>query len=460
MDLLLLAWRYLVARPITLVSMLSVTVGLAAIVVVDSVMNGFLAEQHAMVRALSPDVSIDLGKLDRAASETLLDEVRAFPGVAAASGRVEVPALQSPAGKGSEMNGVVRLGADQFVELVGVERHLGGSADAPPEAVPLAPFLLHERCDAGMFEGRCPFAVARVDDPFWFDPDDAYWRDRMASNYRHRDDLVPLLLGERLALDCGYRIGTVLTMRTLAGDLEGTERMKVRDRQFVLAGTFVTRDRHFDLTHALAPREELVEFAGLASPLQEIALRASDGDETALRDRLRRALSLPPDAIETWADRKSLLLGAVETERRSMNVAMFFVVIVATFSLFMTLHQMVRRKTRDLGILAALGSTPLRAGKLFLLCGFFVTVAGAGLGLGGGLALAHWLNPILDLIERITGFTLFDQSLFPMDGLPVRVDSARILWYALGTVVCGTLFTLLPSLRAARLQPVEALRHE
>ncbi len=465
MDLLLVAWRYLVARPITLVSTLSVTVGLAAIVVVDSVMNGFLAEQRSMIRALSPDVSVDVGDLPAGQAEALLAELRAMGEVRAASPRVEVPAIHGEADEPSAMMTVPGHGDEHFLNLIGID---------PAEAlhgqgvIDFARFLAHERCEyaeqAGRFgaDSRCPLRVRQLDAPFSFDPSDPFWRSRMDDEYRHRDDLIPVVFGEELASRFGYRVGSVITASTFAGDPWHDERLKVRQHQFVVAGAFVTRDRHFDVTHALVPRDRLAEFAGLVSPLQELAVAAAPGlSEPALRDLLRgRLAGVAAAAIQTWADRRSLLLGAVENERRVMNVAMFFVVIVATFSLFVTLHQMVRRKTRDIGVLAALGAPPLHAGRLFALCGLIVTGAGALFGFVGGLLLTRWLNPLLDGVERATGWRLFDPRIFQFEGLPIRVDLGRIGWYALATVACGTLFTLLPSLRAARLDPVEALRHE
>ena len=464
MDLLLVAWRYLIARPITLVSTLSVTVGLTAIVVVDSVMNGFLAEQRSLIRALAPDVSIDVSRFRDARADTLLAAVRANPEVKAASPRVETPAIHGEIGSASYV-AVPGRGEEHFVELIGIEP---GEASPDGAVIDLRRFLAHERCRLrellGAAEGtRCPLQVDRIEDPFWFVADDPVWRARMPSEYRYRDDLIPILFGEELATHFFYGLGSVITISTLGGDPWRDKEMRILQRQFVVVGSFTTRDDHFDVTHALVPRGELVRFAQLEPPMQEIAVASTDGDATALRDRLRLELSgagVPADAIETWVDRKSLLLGAVENERKVMNVAMFFVVIVATFSLFVTLHQMVRRKTRDIGVLAALGATPLDAGRLFMICGLMVTAAGALLGFFGGLLLTYYLNPLLGLVERTTGLRLFERKLFQFDELPILVDADRIGWYALATVVCGTLFTLLPSWRAARLDPIEALRHE
>ncbi len=445
MDLLLIAWRYLVARPITLVSTLSVTVGLIAIVVVDSVMNGFLGEQRSMIRALAPDVAIEVASLPPEQAAALLERMRREPDVIRAEPRVEVAAMHRAPDRPAVL-GAPRIGESYFVNLVGVE---------PSEvATGLQSFLtVSKRPD--------DLAIAHPDDPFWFVPDDSWWSGRLPPKFSQRDDLTPVIFGRRLAYLFGYHAGTVLTIATLAGVPRAGERLQPRTRLFVVVGTFSSRDRAYDETHALVARDRLVDFASLAAPIEDLALTVR-GSPAAVRDRLRVALAgeVAPGAIETWEDRKRLLLGAVEGERRVMNVAMFFVVIVATFSLFVTLHQMVRRKTRDIGVLSALGAPPLRSGLLFLLCGFIVTLGGSLLGLTGGLALAHWLNPLLDGVEALTGLRLFNPQLFHFDQMPVAVDLGRVVWYAFASVVCGTLFTLLPALRAARLDPVEALRHE
>jgi lipoprotein-releasing system permease protein len=463
-DLLLVSWRFLVARPITLVSMLSVTFGLGAIIIVDSVMNGFLAEQRSMIRALTPDVSVDTAGLPADRAQGLLAELRGLPEVRSASPRSTVAAMHRERGAPPDLLGLPGFGGNYFVELLGIEREEAAPSGPAPE---FPEFLSHEefcgtrpQLPAG---GDCPLRAPRAGDPFWFDVDEPFWRARLPSSHRHRDDLIPVVFGEYLAVEFGYALGTVVTVATLVGDPQGGERLRARSRECVVTGTFATRDHHFDQTHALVPRAALAEFAALPPGFEEIGVGGTGLAPAALGDRIAAVLAdsgLPAGRVRSWEDQKSLLLGAVENERRIMNVAMFFVVIVATFSLFVTLLQLVRRKTRDLGVLAALGSTPARGGLLFLTCGSMVTLCGAALGVVCGLLLTRVTNPLLKAVHDLTGLELLKRELFRITELPMVVDGARIAWYALATIVCGTLFTLLPSLRAARLDPVEALRHE
>jgi ABC-type lipoprotein release transport system permease subunit len=456
-DILLVAWRYLVARPITLVSMASVTVGLAAIVVVDSVMNGFLGQQRAMIRALAPDATVELPTLTVAQSEAVAAEVVASHLAQAVARRIEVPCLHRPKHETPEGIGLPGVGGNFFVQLVGID-----PADER-KVVDLDQFLRHDRCKRVSGRSEATLQVADLADPFKFDLGDPYWQARVDPESRHRDNLIPVLFGEGLARMCGLSIGSVVTILTPKETGQG-ERRAARSRDFVMVGTFEAADHHFEVTHALAPRAQVAEFDGLEDgAFMDLVVAAADGMAPEhLRDRLREALAgrVDPERVVAWTDQKGKLLGAVENERRIMNVAMFFVVVVATFSLFMTLHQMVRLKTRDIGVLAAMGAGAGRAGRLFLLCGVLVTLAGAAFGLVAGLTLTHWLNAILGLVKRTTGFELFDSDLFNFKLLPTEPDPRRIAWYVLGSVVCGTLFTLIPSLRAARLDPVEALRHE
>lgn len=459
MDLLLVAWRYLVARPITYLSTFAVTVGLAAIVLVDAVMSGFLGEQRAMIRALLPDVTVAVDSLDPAAVDALAGRLRAEPGVLRVDPRAETAALHKREG-GVFAGGVPRVGDNYFVQLIGLE---AGELAGPLRHV-LDPAVIPAGASLAAIDASFLAAanVARPEDPFWFDPADPYWASRLPESQRRNDSLTPILFGRRLAQLFQYRPGTVVTLATFGGALEAGRKLPPRTRPFVVVGTYSSLHQNHDDTHAIVPRAALVDFAALPVAVHELALRV-EGEPAAMRDRLRAGLAdlgVPERAIETWEDRRHLLLDAVESERRVMNVAMFFVVIVATFALFATLHQLVRRKTRDVGVLAALGAPAGHAGRLFLLCGLMVTLAGSLLGLAGGIALAHWLNPLLAVVERLTGFRLFDRHLFRFEFLPIVVEGSRVASYALATVACGTLFTLLPAWRAARLDPVEALRDE
>ena len=121
MDILLVAWRYLIARPINLVSISSVMVGLAAIVVVDSVMNGFLGQQRTMIRALAPDVTVERGDLDAAAFDAVRAQIAAEPDVRAVASRLEVPCIYLPMHETPQGIGLPGVNGNYFLEVLGID---------------------------------------------------------------------------------------------------------------------------------------------------------------------------------------------------------------------------------------------------------------------------------------------------------------------------------------------------
>jgi lipoprotein-releasing system permease protein len=441
MDRLLVALRYILARPISLVSLLGVLVGVGAIVVVDSVMNGFLGEQKEIIRGTLPDVSVRLRRdvrEDPAAIAALRAQVAAVPGVAATSLRLQWPALYQDPSRGGAVWGA-RSGKFHFLQVVGADFD-----DAAERA---------ELC------GR--LGLPGESDPLAFDATRPEWREQVDPKWWHVP-LLPVLFGERLATQMDIKVGEVLSLATFGDD--GSGGYPPRKRFFVVAGKFQSRDEAFDLTHAFVRRTDLVDFAGLREGAREIAVQAEvPGAEALVRDRVRQALAAAPvsaEDVQTWADQKSILLRAIQNERSIMNFVLFFLVLVAAFNLFVTLSMMVSEKVREIGILVSLGAGPAHVATLFLSCGLLVTFVGALLGLAGGIALTVNINAVHDFISHLTGFHLFNPEYYSFNAIPADMDAARIAWFVVATFACAALFTLVPSWQAGRMEVVDALRHE
>jgi len=455
MEQLLLALRYLVSRPISIVSMMGVLVGLGALVLVDSVMNGFLREQQAIIRGTLADLAVTLPadvceKPTRV--EELLETVRAEEGVAAATLRMEVPCVFGKVGQSNVTLGTGQWGAGHFLTLVGID------PEDERQVTHLEEILTDPRIRyAGGFGMDHVLPKEHEAEPFWFDPDHPFWQERLDPRYRYAP-LIPLRVGAHQASKMELKLGQVLTLATWSpADDEGIRQARTRD--FVVCGTFLSKDMEFDLTKAFVPRTHLREFAGLASVGSEVMIRAAPGQsEDALRERLRVSLAafgVDPAEVETWADRKAALLRAVENERRALVIVLFLMIVVAAFNLLVTLSMMVSDKVRDIGILTALGSSPGGIARLFLTCGLLVTVFGGVLGLVLGLALTHNINEFLGFL----GVDLFNHNYYVFQTIPTEVDPTRIAVFVAATFACTILFTSFPALRAARLDSVEALRH-
>jgi len=447
MDRIFVALRYLLARPIALITMAAVLVGVGSLIVVDSVMNGFLHEQCMLIRGTTADLSVRIPVGMRGspeAIERLLAQAGQTRDVSAVSLRLSWPALWRDEEGRLPTTGMSDFGAYHFIQLVGVD---------PVE----------ERRVSRFFEAsEGPAAEAGPQaDLFAYDPSDPFWAERIPERM-WRWPLVPLLVGRKLATIMELEVGTVLSLATFGDQEDQRGALNARSKQCVISALFDTGDAEFDLTRALIRRSDLVRFVGTESLADEIVCRVSAAAALdPVRESLRSALlplGVGVEAVATWMDLKAVLLGAVENERRALAIVLFFVVVVASFNLVVTLCMMVNEKARDIGILVSLGSTPAQVAVLFLLCGMIVTAAGLVLGFGGGLLLTIYLNELHDAVRSLTGWQPFDPSVFLFTELPTRIDYARIAWFVAGTVVCSLLFTLYPAWRAARLDAVDSLR--
>jgi lipoprotein-releasing system permease protein len=134
--------------------------------------------------------------------------------------------------------------------------------------------------------------------------------------------------------------------------------------------------------------------------------------------------------------------------------------LVAAFVIYATLHMMVVQKVKDIGIMAAIGGTPRGIGAVFLLGGFVVAALGAALGTLIGALSVHWLNPFNQWLYETTSLELFPRALFDLPEIPCRLEPAWILQVTLGAMLLALVVAFVPSRKAARMNPVNALSYE
>jgi len=180
---------------------------------------------------------------------------------------------------------------------------------------------------------------------------------------------------------------------------------------------------------------------------------------TAVQRQLQRELG-PGFQITTWMEENASLLGALVVEKNVMFYLLFFIMIVAALCILSALITFVVQKTREIGMLKALGATDLQVAGLFLSQSGFVGAVGVVAGLGLGLLALTYRNEFLHFMNRMTGFELFPASIYNFSDLPALIVPHDIL------LICGSAFLIcilggvIPAWRAGRLKPVEALRYE
>jgi len=204
----------------------------------------------------------------------------------------------------------------------------------------------------------------------------------------------------------------------------------------------------------------------------EVAIKLDDEQHAAgvrqeLSRRLVALLGDPRDPlsgrcweVQTWEQRRSTLLKAVDHERAMMSILLGISLVVAAFLIFATLSMMVTEKTRDIGILTALGAT--RAGVLyvFVFCGIIISVLGATLGSIAGWLSCLYLNDLDRFLNRTFGLELFPKEIYNLSEIPTELDPAWMAIVFVMAVALALLFSLIPAYRASRFEPVRALRYE
>lgn len=445
-----IAGRWLKTLPILWISVVGVMLGVASILVVDSIFHGVMRELRRVWRGSSSDITVQTflpGALRAGTAvptDALLRTILATEGVAGAAPRLRRPCLLPP---GRELPEVIPIGTvsrRSVLDVLGVEPGDEASVSA------FRDFLARAPAARRVPDAARPFDLAGLHDV----PPGA----------------IPLLVGERCAAALALERGSTIELLTLP-DLEDEpgqgDGVAAQAGTFVVAGTFQTESFIEDLTRAYAPRRELARFAGTLAASTEIAVKAAPGVPllplaATLDERLAPygLSSFYVRPVVTWEENASEVLDAIDNQRGVLDLCLFVIVVVAGFNLLVSLQLLISEKLRDVGTLASLGGSALGIASIFTALGALVTLLGASLGLGAGALLAANINAVHGALSRWIGRSLWEADVYFFDEIPIAFQPQLIALAVAGTFAVTLFFAFLASIRAARLDPVETLRHE
>jgi lipoprotein-releasing system permease protein len=246
----------------------------------------------------------------------------------------------------------------------------------------------------------------------------------------------------------------------------GTPPKAVSDT-FTIIDFYESKMSEYDSNFVFVPITALQRMRGMIDPqtgipsVNSIQIKLKPGaDLNVVRDRLRKAFPAEMYAVSTWRDKQGPLLSAVDMEMAVLNILLFLIIAVAGFGILAIFFMIVVEKTRDIGILKSLGAGSTGIAGIFLGYGLFLGLVGAGVGLALGLAITWNINAIRAGVEWCTGQRVFDPSIYYFFKIPTIVNPFTVAWIIVGAVGIAVAASVLPALRAARLHPVEALRHD
>lgn len=466
---LLLCWRYLLTRYLALVCIISVMLGVATLIVVNSVMAGFSTKLRERLHGLLSDIVIEARDFQGFANpDDKMALIQADPFL---SERIEAmtPTLEIFGMIRFECNGTLIA---RPVHIIGIDpvgrARVGGfsehlvlhkgrpSFELSPEA------LQHQNAL------HPPHRLDRIADLMTPPPTDG----------KPAPAPPPPQLFPPSTIIAGYAIAHFRAkinpeappqeVRTLApGDdvyittIKGQKLEPVEWRAAV-CDYFRSEMSEYDANYVFVPIEELQRLRAMPNRATSIQVRIKDyRDLHAVKERLQALLPAHFDlSVHTWEDKQGPLLAAISIEKGILNVLLFMIIAVAGFGILAIFSMIVVEKTRDIGILKALGASNRGVLNIFLGYGLLLGAVGAVLGSASGMAITIKINEIEAFITRWTGHELFDRSVYYFNEIPTDLNVWSVLVISAGSVAIAVLFSVLPALRAALLHPVRALRYE
>ena len=409
-----IALRYLKSRRasqllslITVIAVGGITVGVMALVVVLGVMNGLQNDLREKILVVNPHLRVltygEGLRLD--AWREVRDKVRRVPGVTAAAPFVLT-------------QGLVSAGHDyaEGVAVIGVE------ADTGTRAVTSLP--------RHFTKGDLSFRTTQpgVDGG--------------------------IAIGVRLAGKLTVYPGDVVTLVAPAGSKYNSSlgAFIPKLRRYEVTGLFETGMYDYDNSFVVMRREVAQDFAGLDSAVTGLEVRLADPRRAdTFATSLETQLGYPYRA-QDWMSLNRGLFSALKLEKLGMGLVVFLICVVAAFNIVGTLTMVVRDKTREIGILLAMGMRPGSIRRIFLAQGVFIGLVGTALGAVLGLLLGASVN---------NGHLIpIDPSIYFIDHLPVQTEPRDALFVIAASLFIAALAPLYPSIQAARLEPVGAIRYE
>jgi len=390
---------------ISMISMLGIILGVMALIVVLSVMNGFEQELKGRILGMVSHVTVTSFNNKLTDWEATSDKVMQHPEVLAAAPYVDAEAMLSNL---ASVSGAIVRGI-------------------APEHEPTVSEI-HQHMQFGELS------------------------DLVAGEYG-------IVLGSGLAANLDVAPGDRVTMITPQSTVSPLGFLP-RLRRFKVVGIFEIGVYEYDRSSALIHAEDASKLFRMDGAMSGLRLKIEDMDRAPLvRHQLRELLGVEY-WVSDWTLRHSNYFKAVQTEKTVMFIILSLIVAVAAFNIVSTLVMVVTDKQADIAILRTLGLSPSSVTMVFMIQGTLIGLFGTILGVFFGVIVASNIDVIIPAIERFFQTQFLPTGVYPITELPAQMETSDVIKIALLSFVLSILATIYPALRASKTQPAEALRYE
>ncbi|MBL6958035.1 MAG: lipoprotein-releasing ABC transporter permease subunit [Rhodospirillales bacterium] len=407
----MIAMRYLRARRregfisvIAWFSLLGIALGVATLIIVMAVMNGFRQELLSRILGLNGHLSV-YGQTNRLTDyDGMADQIRKIPGVVGVSPLIEGQVMTTAKGiaRGAVVRGV--RPADIKVRKIIRDNIISGSLDD--------------------FKGK-----------------DA------------------ILIGGRLAGRLGVNVGDRVNLISPKGNVTAFGTVP-RMRAYRIAATFQIGMYEYDSGFVFMPLEAAQVYFQLPNAVSNLEVFVENPDKAMSLSGAITEATGRTGRIHDWQQANASFFNAIQVERNVMFLILTLIILVAAFNIISSLIMLVKDKGRDIAILRTMGATRGMIMRIFFLSGASIGIIGTLAGFGLGLWFSLNIETIRQWIQGLTGTDLFAAEIYFLSQLPAVVDPSEVTAVLLMGLGLSFLATLYPSWRAARIDPAEALRYE
>lgn len=434
----MLAMRYLGAKRehgglafISIVSVIGITLGVSALIFMMSVMNGFRLELINKIVGFEPHVFIDTRGAPQSSIESMIEELRTRPGVK------NVEPLHEGTGLASA------YGRSEGIQVRGIRPEDLRKNELIANSVAAGQKL---RDTPGAEWPRTPVGQGSLD--------------RFGDEGALSQDIV---MGDAFAYTLGVGVGDKVTL-TQANGARTVLGTAPRTKTYTISAIYHVGNERFDRYVVFLPIEASKLLFGYDEGYPWVGLRLTDPD--AADDFVKQLETEKPFRMQSWIQRNGAYMSALVVERNVMRLILFIVVIITSLNIITGVLMLVKNKARDIAILRTIGATRAGVVRIFLMTGTVLGMTGVAVGVTIGTLGAIFIAPIQHFVEDVVRIFnpsfegLFPPSIYQLDSLPAQLEWGEVGWVAGMAFIVTLLMSVIPSMWAARLNPVEALRFE
>ncbi len=407
----IMAFRYLRARRqegfisvIAWFSLLGIALGVATLIIVMAVMNGFRQELLSRILGVNGHLTVYAGAAQMRQFDDLANKLREVEGVVLVTPLIEGQVMASAHGaaRGAVVRGL-RPSDLMGREIISTNMRSGSLDD---------------------FKG---------------------------------EDVV--IIGSPLARKLGAAVGDKITLISPKGNVTAFGTVP-RMRAYRIVGTFKIGMYEYDSSFVFMPLEAAQVYFKIPKGVSSLEVFVDNPDHARKIGRAINAAMQGKVTLHDWQQANASFFNAIQVERNVMFLILTLIILVAAFNIVSSMIMLVKDKGRDIAILRTMGATKGSVMRIFLIAGSSVGVIGTLAGFLIGITFCANIESIRQFIQSLTGTELFDAEIYFLSKLPAEVDPNEVVAVVIMGLALSFLATIYPSWRAARLDPAEALRYE